>query len=239
MINVFDTVLTSSDLSIERVLQTGKPAVLLFYDNPIAEDLHKALDELASRYAGRALIVLMPVKESAQTAERFGAHRSPTLVTFRNGNLLVKKEYVRAGEVEAQIQYLLGEGPLPANTSGASTQTPPGQGQQAKGSGPIQVDESTFEREVLQADRPVLVDFWAVWCGPCRMMEPALERLSREKADKLKVTKLNVDENPDIAGRYNVSGIPTMIVVQNGREVDRLVGALPEGALRNRLARWI
>ena len=101
------------------------------------------------------------------------------------------------------------------------------------------MSEADFDREVLRSDRPVLVDFWAEWCGPCRMMEPTLEKLSRQQVGGLKVAKVNVDENPGLSSRYNVSGIPTMIVVQNGREVDRLVGALPESALRNRLARWI
>jgi thioredoxin len=104
---------------------------------------------------------------------------------------------------------------------------------------PVAVNETNFEREVLQADRPVLVDFWAPWCGPCRMVAPALDAIARDKASVLKVAKVNVDENPNLAGKYGTMSIPTMIVVKGGREVDRWVGALPENAIRSRVARWI
>ena len=101
------------------------------------------------------------------------------------------------------------------------------------------VSESDFDREVLQADRPVLVDFWASWSAPCRMVAPALEALARDQAKTLKVVKVNVDENPGLASRYRAMSIPTMIVFKGGREVDRWVGAQSENVIRSRIARWI
>jgi thioredoxin 2 len=88
-----------------------------------------------------------------------------------------------------------------------------------------------FDEEIV-ASVPVLVDFWAAWCGPCRMVTPAVEKLAREFAGRLKVVKLDVDGAPAIAGRYQVQGIPLLVLHRDGQEVDRKVGALPEPALR-------
>jgi len=98
---------------------------------------------------------------------------------------------------------------------------------------PVHVTDAAFEETVLQNELPVIVDFWAPWCGPCRMVAPILDKLAKEKSGKLVVAKVNTDENPDWAGRYGVQGIPTMLFVANGKIVHRQVGALPEPVLRS------
>jgi len=98
---------------------------------------------------------------------------------------------------------------------------------------PVHVTDAAFEETVLQNELPVIVDFWAPWCGPCRMVAPILDKLAKEKSGKLVVAKVNTDENPDWAGRYGVQGIPTMLFVANGKIVHRQVGALPEPMLRS------
>jgi len=97
---------------------------------------------------------------------------------------------------------------------------------------PIHVTDSAFEKTVLQSKIPVIVDFWAPWCGPCRMVAPTLEKLAKENSGKLLVAKVNTDENPEWATRYQVQGIPTMLFVADGKIVHRQVGALPEPMLR-------
>jgi thioredoxin len=87
----------------------------------------------------------------------------------------------------------------------------------------------------MRSSQPVLVDFWAPWCGPCRMVGPILDKLSKELAGRLRVAKVNVDENPAVAQRYGIQSIPTMMVVKNGQIADRWAGALPEGSLRSRV----
>lgn len=94
------------------------------------------------------------------------------------------------------------------------------------------VTDASFQQDVLGASKPVLVDFWAEWCGPCRMIAPALEELSTELGDKVTIAKLNIDENPDVPAKYGVRGIPTMILFKNGEPAATKVGAAPKSALQ-------
>jgi thioredoxin len=236
MLKVFDTVLSSSDLSLGRVLGAGLPVALVFYENELPTDLRQRMDELAKQYAGRVLIVTLARSDAQQAASRFDIRGFPTLVTVKDGKAVTTQEGVRAEDLKPHMAHLAGEGARPAPRTTEPRRVEP---RTATGSGPVSVNEAEFDREVLRADRPVLVDFWAPWCAPCRMVAPTLEALAREQSTALKVAKVNVDENPGLAGRYRTMSIPTMIVFKGGREVDRWVGALPENAIRSRVARWI
>jgi len=98
-----------------------------------------------------------------------------------------------------------------------------------------EVNESNFQQEVLESPITVLVDFWAAWCMPCRMLEPIIEKLSEENRGKLKVCRLNTDENQNIAAQYGIQGIPTLIVFKGGQEVGRTVGVMPKQKIQEKL----
>jgi thioredoxin 2 len=104
---------------------------------------------------------------------------------------------------------------------------------------PLIVTDMTFASEVEASPLPVLVDAWAAWCGPCRMIAPAIDELATELAGRVRVAKLNVDENPATAGRFDIRSIPTLLVIAGGREVDRIVGVQPKHAIRARLERFV
>src|SRR5512134_3852100 len=97
------------------------------------------------------------------------------------------------------------------------------------------VTSATWEQEVLKAPGLVLVDFWAVWCGPCRMVAPIVDEIAKEYDGKLKVLKLNTDENPDVAGKYRIMGIPTLMFFKDGKTVDQIVGAVPKAQLKGKV----
>ena len=101
------------------------------------------------------------------------------------------------------------------------------------------VTDATFQAEVLEADKPIMVDFWAEWCGPCRAVSPILDKIAEEHADKLSIVKLNVDDNPEIAMKYGITSIPAMYVFKDGEVVKRVIGAKPKPALEADLAEFL
>ncbi|WP_067453803.1 thioredoxin [Actinomadura macra] len=97
--------------------------------------------------------------------------------------------------------------------------------------GPITVTDATFDEQVLKSDTPVLVDFWAEWCGPCRMIAPILDQIAQEQGGKIRIAKLDYDANPQTPQKYGVMGLPTLLLYKNGEVVEQIVGAKPKRAL--------
>jgi thioredoxin len=255
MIRSFDTPIFTNDQSIDRVLAADIPVLLVFLPEQPAADLNRALDGLAKKHAGQLLVAKVQARDNPQSVRRFNAEQSPALVAWRKGEQLSTAQRISAPDLEAHAAYVLGRGPKPTPQPAAAGHAPagdrsrqgpgqatgrpaagePGVSQPAGDGRPVHATDQTFDQEVLRSRLPVVVDFWAPWCGPCRMTDPILEKLAREWAGRVRVVKVNADENPATIGRYGVQGIPTMLVVQDGRIVDRWVGALPEQAMRSRL----
>ncbi len=102
-----------------------------------------------------------------------------------------------------------------------------------------QVTDSSFKQEVLESEVPVLVDFWAPWCGPCRMVAPVVDEIAQQYEGQVKVVKVNTDENPQVASQYGIRSIPTLMIFKDGARVDMVVGAVPKTTLANTLEKYI
>lgn len=231
MTQVFDTPITTNDQSVDRVLAVNLPVVLVFTHSPVPAAFDQAVQRLARENAGQVLVAWVIVKDNPRTVHRYQLQRFPAVVTVREGQVLAKAEAILDYELEKHTAFLLGKGPRPGSPPPAASGTPE--------SRPLEVTDASFEQEVLRSSMPVLVDFWAPGCGPCRAMEPILEKLARDISSRMRVVKVNASQNPYTAQRYGIQGVPTMLVVKGGQVVDHWVGALPDATLRQRLGPWL
>ncbi len=250
----FTTPIHTNEQSIDRVLAAGLPALLVFWRKECApcQQLDPALDRLAAAYAGRALVAKIDVQDNPALVRRFGVSQLPEL-TMQHGPRELGRAQGAAAEPELRAwldALLVGRsqpaphGPsVPLAGGQAATSSQPSPASQPRSSqpagAPITLTDANFEQLIGASETPVLVDFWAPWCGPCRAVAPTVERLAQEFAGRALVAKLNVDENPRTAQRFGISSIPALYIFKRGRVAERLVGAQPAPALRQALERHV
>jgi len=253
-----NSVIHTNNQSIDRVLRAGLPILLVFWqrNSPQSAELDPVLNQLAESHAGRALVAKIDAEAETELVKRFSVRLLPSIVAV---NKQGSTEATLSGRVSDQaiqewLAYLINGGAQPAQASGPGIPTATGQPLPANGTSHQHADQSATARDkkvepqtisdanfdqVINSKMPVLVDFWAEWCGPCRMVAPSVEQLAQEFAGRAIVGKLNVDHNPNTARRYNIMSIPALYIFKDGQVIDRIVGAQPLLALRQRLARAV
>ena len=252
----FDTPIHTNTHSIDRVLHAGLPVVLVFWRNNCVpcRQLDPTLNSLARRYAGKLLFAKVDADNETKSADsehdllsRFEITHLPGLVFIKNGSAQATAfGNLSETDLRSWCDYLASGGSRPAIPSGPSialrpdvagrpTGTPGPTPGTAKGGGkPITLTDANFA-QVINGGLPVLVDFWAPWCGPCHMVAPTVEALAQEYAGKLVVGKVNVDENQRTASQYGIMSIPALLIFRNGKVVDQMMGAQPAHVLRQRV----
>jgi thioredoxin 1 len=240
------------------VLRAGLPVLLVFWRKDCApcQQLDADLTRLAAAYAGRALIAKVDAQDNPALVQRYGVTQLPGLIFVKNGQPIERASGAAPeAALRAWLDYMTAGGVRPARPTGPSVplsggpqpQTPHANGRQHTqttgprpgAAGPVALSDATFDKVVGGSAQPVLVDFWAPWCGPCRAVAPTVEQLAQEFAGRAVVAKLNVDENPRTAERFGISGIPALYIFKQGRVVERLVGAQPASVLRQALAKHV
>lgn len=222
---ILDTPITTDDRGIKKVLGQKQPAIVVLHNGEKNKPLDDAMSRAAKKHAGDLLVVKINASENSDTYGQYGNPSLPALVAltpaFFGRNVKSQAEGIRPADLRNHIAHLLEDKPLPADKPKAEKQ------KQSSGTMPVEVRDDTFRKEVLKSKTPVLVDFWAPWCGPCRSIAPYVEHVAKEYAGDLKVVKLNVDQNPVMSQRFQVRSIPTFMVFQNGQPVNRTSGASP------------
>ena len=239
-----NTVIHTNRHSIDRVINAGVPTALVFWEKarPLSSSLEAELDRLAAHYAGKALIAKIDARDEPDLLRRFGVSQAPAVVYLRDGQILERTQANDPAVVRAWLAHIVDGAPRPARSPAPESSTrangalPAGSSPVGEQATPVTLTDANFA-QVVSGKLPVLVDFWAPWCGPCRMVAPSVEQLAREFDGRAVVGKLNVDENHTVTGRYNIMSIPTLLIFKNGAVVDQIVGAQPLEALRRRLAR--
>ncbi len=222
-----------TDETLDAVLLGDKPALILITNGDgVRGDFATAFKKAASSGQDMIFAQLDPTA-NPKAAERFGASGKPLLIGWYCGETVVRRSRPWGSDLPLALEQMeakIAEINPPAPAEETADAQPK---QVVVDSKPVVVTDQTFQKEVIDYHLPVLVDYWAEWCGPCRMVAPILDKLAKEFAGKIRIAKVNVDENPGLSQTFRIQSIPTLMMVKSRTIVFSQPGALPEATLRD------
>lgn len=220
--------------TLETALRSGQPILLWLADGQtMATDMRKALEALITSHQGKIEVLAVNTSREPSIGEKFGVGKHPVLVAWYANEIVLRRNRPWATDVASMADALVQRLPKPSQPTNVEKTIDSPTKEKQPVSTPVKVTDATFQQEVLESDVPVLVDFWAEWCGPCKMIAPTLEKLAAEYSGKVKIAKVNVDENQGLSGAFKIMSIPTLMFVKGGKIVGQSAGAAPEPALRD------
>lgn len=228
--------ITLTDETLGSTLQGDRPALILFTTGEgLRGDFKTAFDKAATN--AKVVFARVDPKQSPRAAAQFGVGDKPVLVGVYCGEEVVRRLKPWGSDLPLALEMLESavkeRAPQPEQETDNEPEAPAPEEQKMTVDKPVAVTDATFEQEVLQSDLPVLVDFWAEWCGPCRMVGPILDKLAKEFAGQIKIAKVNVDENPSLSQAFRIQSIPNLMIVKQRTMIFNQPGALPEASLRD------
>lgn len=219
---------TSAELN--EMLETELPVMLLVWNGEsLRSDLRLELDKVAKEQAGRVLVVKADTSRAPDLSQRFESGSNNLLVGWHNGEILSRRAKPWGTDVTLLAELLVARAPALSPEAEAEVK------KAIVETKPVKVTDASFKEDVIDYSMgtPIVVDFWAEWCGPCRQVAPILDKLAAEFAGQVRVAKVNVDENPGVSQAFRIMSIPTMMFVKSGKIVGQQAGALPEHILRD------
>ncbi len=215
-------------MTIDQVMTHNAPLLLLLTHGSggVQADVNKALQ--AAEQKGLT-VKRVDVDTETDYAEKFQVGKHPVLLVLHEGEVVARRSRPWGPDADAIIARAKELLPVDENNVVAEAEKTVAAALDA----PLNVTDQTFMQEVMESDIPVVIDFWAEWCGPCRMVAPILDKLAKEYAGRVKIAKVDVDANPQLSQTFRIQSIPTMMFVKEGNIVGQTAGAAPEAALRD------
>ena len=234
--------MTLTDANLGQVMNGDKPVLILFTSGEgLRSDFKAAFDKSAKEdTSGKIVYARVDPRDLPALAERFKVGDKPVLVAWYCGEEVARRQKPWGTDLPLAIEMLqkaVTESGTVISEKTEEEEVPVNQPTVLNA--PVTVTDATFEQEVLNADLPVLVDFWAAWCGPCRMVGPILEKLAGEFAGQIKIAKVDVDANPGLSQAFRIQSIPNLMIVKERTMIFNQPGALPEAALRDLISQAI